>query len=283
MVSTKREGPDSHGWARVIPYATLAFVSFLCALAILALLLWKAEMLVALGLTGNLYFVVLVPLGLSVALTLFGVLESYASYSGKHLGGLLKLGGPVVALFLVLIAGFWLPQPASNFPLTVYVHGPGGKQDLILRGNGFARIDTGGLPRKAAIGNDGEAVFTEIPANFRGQEVNVSVDADGYELADSNQKVRLNASSVYVQVKRKAGRLTGRVRDDLSRPLGGVNVTVAGLATTTDATGYFQLVIPGEQRQPEMTLQAAAPGYNSATERVVPNSNEMAITLHRQN
>lgn len=284
MISTSGGGGDSHprGSHRVILYAIIALISFFCTFAILALLLWKAEMLVALGLTGNFYFVVLVPLGLFAALTLFGVLESYASYSGKHLGGALKLSGPVVVFSLVLILGFSLPKPASNFTLTVYVHGPGGRQDLILRGSGYVRIDTGGLPRKAAIGNDGEAFFAEIPANFRGQEVNVSLDADGYELANANQKILLNTSSFYLQIKRKAGRLAGRVHDESGKPLGGVNVTVAGLAATTDKAGYFQFLIPGEQLQPEMTVQATAPSYVAATEKVVPNSNDIAITLRRQ-
>jgi hypothetical protein len=277
----EKASTDPDSGARVIRYAGIAFVCFLLALSILVLLLWKARMLVALGLTGNLYFIALVPLGIFVALTLFGILESVATYKGKHLGGVLKLGGPVVAFFLVLLLGFWLPQPQPNFPITVYVHGPGGNQDLILKGTGFVGMDTGGLRRKAAIDKDGAAFFPEIPANFRGQEVSVSLDAAGYELADSNQTARLDSSSFYLLAKRKPGVITGYVHEKSGRPLNGVSIAVVGLTTTTDATGYFNLTIPGDKLEPEMTLQATYKGYVPITETVVSNSNEMSISMHR--
>ena len=164
---SSRNPSASQPWSRIAPYATLSLFGFLCALVIILLLVRNADKLVALGLVGHLYFFALVPLGLSAAAFLFGALRSYARYRGKQLGGFLELGGPVVGFVLVLMLGFWLLAPASNFPLTVYLHGASGPQDLPLRGTGNVMIDTGGLRRKASIGNDGEAFFPEIPANFR--------------------------------------------------------------------------------------------------------------------
>ena len=43
------------------------------------------------------------------------------AYRGEVLGGVLELGGPVVAFFLVLILGFWLVPNPTAFAVTVYV------------------------------------------------------------------------------------------------------------------------------------------------------------------
>jgi hypothetical protein len=76
---------------------------------------------------------VLLPLGLAAAGFLFGVLRSYASYRGKHLGGVLELGGPIIAAAMVVIGGFVLVPSPATFPITVYVHGERGPQDVVLR------------------------------------------------------------------------------------------------------------------------------------------------------
>jgi hypothetical protein len=122
---------------------------------ILVLMLGTAEKLVRLGLVGNLYYVVLVPLGLSVAAFLFGVLRSYAVYTGKVAGGNLELGGPIVGFLLVVILGFVLVPDPSPFAVTVFVHGDSGKQDLVLRNRGAVLLDLGGDRRRELIGDRG--------------------------------------------------------------------------------------------------------------------------------
>jgi len=258
-------------------------VSFLVGLGLVSLLLWNAERLAALGLTGKFYYLVLLPLALSASLVLFNVQRSYASYRGNQLGGVLELSGPAVVFLVVLVLGFYLTKPpSSNFPLTVYVHGGGDPHDLILRGDGSVILDLGGNRRRAPIGKDGDVFFTEIPASFMGQEVSVGLDSDGYELVDPKQKIRLNGGSIYVQVRRKSAYLKGHVRDEADRPLANVKVSVAGLATTTDANGFFELQIPGAALQDRSTVQAIAPGHAVWSDAVVPNSNDISIVLRRQ-
>ena len=277
-----RDQSNSRSWKTIAPYAILSLVSFLCGLVLIGLLLWNAEKLVALGLTGNLYYLALLPLGLSAAAFLFGALRSYAHYSGTQFGGALELGGPVVAFLLVVILGFFLPPPASNFLETVFVHGAGGQQDLVLRSTGLVVIDIAGYRRKAPIDQDGAAIFPEIPANFRGQEVPVALDAEDYELVDPHLRLRLTPSSVYVEVRRKRGIINGSVRDDDGKPLAGVSVAVAGIKTLTNESGYFELAIPGDRIQPSMTLTAVAPRFVSWSDAVVSNSNDVMITLQHE-
>jgi len=75
-VKSARNPSASQPWSEIAPYAILSLGSFLCGLVIIALLLWKADKLVALGLVGNLYYIALLPLGLSAAAFLFGALRS---------------------------------------------------------------------------------------------------------------------------------------------------------------------------------------------------------------
>jgi hypothetical protein len=277
-----RKPPPAQRWDKIAPYVALSLGSFLCALVVLVFFLWNPDKLVALGLSGNFYYIILLPLGLSVAAFLFGALRAYASYKGKLFGGVLQLGGPAVAFFLVIVLGFQLPPPATNLTLTVYVHGSGGPQDLTLRGTGTVRLDTGGLRRPAPIDSNGQAVFTEIPANFRGQEATVGLDSEGYELANPNQKIRLDSNSVYVGVRKKAGRIAGRVEDEKSAPIRGVRITVSGLTALTNSDGWFELSIPSDRVQPNLTLQAVVAGYAIWSDIIVPNSNEITITLHKR-
>jgi hypothetical protein len=261
-------------------YVLVSLVSVVFGLLVLGLLVWKAKELTALGLTGNLFYIVLLLVGLAPALILFGVLRSYASYRGEHLGGVLQLGGPTVAFALVVIGGFVLVPNLATFPLTVYVHGERGPQDVVLRNSGYVVLRLGPESRREPIGGDGQAYFPAIPANFRGQEVPVWVESEGFEVIGAPLR-RLVGSNVDVSVQKKSGRVSGRVQDEQGNAISGAEVRVAGFSTSTDKAGRFEVDIPGGHLQPELELEAVAPGYALQRYSVVPNSNEAVITLTR--
>jgi Carboxypeptidase regulatory-like domain len=264
----------------IIPYALIALASFLCGIGVLGLMLWKAEALTKLGLIGNLYYIVLFPLGLCAAVFLFGVVRSFARYKGDQYGGTLELGGPIVAFILVVGGGFVLvPKPPSTFPLTVYVHGEASRNDLVLRNSGRVFVDLDGDRQSRSIGENGEAYFPAIPDRFRGQEVPIWVDATGFESTTANQKERVDGASLYLPVRKKSGHVSGRVQDQDGNPISGAELSVAGVLTHSDASGHFELIIPGDKLAQEMDLQAVSHGYKTQTYKVVPNANELTITL----
>src|SRR4029077_12469238 len=117
------------------------------------------------------------------------------------------------------ILGFVLVKPMTTFPLTVYVHGEGGPQDLVLRNSGDVLLDLGGDRRRQPIGADGQAYFPAIPSTFQGQEVPIGVASDAFELSAPKQKRRLNGDSIYLSVQKKAGHINGRVQDENGNPL----------------------------------------------------------------
>jgi hypothetical protein len=278
-VSKKSASEDRR--SNIALYGAISLISFLCGAGLLVLMLWNAEKLVALGLTGNLFYIVLLPLGLAAAGFLFGVLESFASFQGKHLGGVLKLGGPVVAFALVVIGGFVLVPSLATFPITVFVHGERGPQDLVLRDSGRVFLDLGGDRRSEPIGGNGQSFFPAIPANFRGHEVLAWVDSENFESIEGSRKHRLDVASLYLPVRRKSGRVAGRVHDQEGKPLSGAEIRVAGVSTSTDTSGHFEITVPGDRLKPDMELYAVAPGYLPEHYTVVPNANEMVVDLKR--
>ena len=266
----------------IIPYALIALASFLCGIGVLVLMIWKADILTKLGLIGKLYYVVLFPLGLCAAAFLFGVMRSFARYTGQQYGGTLGLGGPIIAFVLVIGGGFLLPPPPpppSTFPLTVYVHGEAGPHDLVLRNSGHVFVDLDGDRRPQPIGENGQAYFPAIPDRFRGQAVPIWVDAKGFESTVADQRERVDGGSVYLKVRRKSGHVSGRVQDQNGNPIANANLSLVGLSSHSDASGHFEFVIPGEKLEQEMDLQAGAPGYKAQRYKVVPDANEISITL----
>jgi hypothetical protein len=197
--------------------------------------------------------------------------------------------GPIVVLFLLLVAGLTLfalqkfaPGPSEpTFPFTVFIHGKGGSSDIVLKNSGYVALDLGGDRRTEAIGEKGQAYFPAIPATFRGQEVPIGVESNSFVLSDPKQKCRLDGSSIYLSVQRKAGHLSGWVRDEKANAIPGATIHVVGLSATTDSEGHFNVEIPGDQMQPELDLGAVASGYSSSHLKVVPNGNDVVIPLTR--
>lgn len=99
------------------------------------LLLWilSANRLSRYGFSQQFYFLLLLFSGIACALVLFGILHSTATWNGKILGGNLRLGGSAVCVGLVVFGGYLFTPKATSFPLTIYVHGNGGSQDIVLR------------------------------------------------------------------------------------------------------------------------------------------------------
>src|SRR5579864_3507390 len=87
---SKRKPSSRVDQSKIVLYALISLASFLCASALLGLLVWKAESLSRLALIGNLYYPILLAFGLCSSVFLFGVLHSYASYRGRHFGGALQ-------------------------------------------------------------------------------------------------------------------------------------------------------------------------------------------------
>jgi hypothetical protein len=265
----------------IVLYASISLASFLCFWVLYQSLLANAGRLAELGLTNAVLYSALVTLALTPTCIVFGALRSYGLYKGQVLGATVEFGGSASVFLVVLVLGYNLLPASLNFPLTVNLHGTTSSQLLIPR-KGKVLIDFGGDRRDEPISEKGQAKFSEIPANFRGKEVSIFLDAAGYELASPDQKHVLNGDSIYLEVRKKAGHVLGHVKDEAGSDLADVTIRVGELTAQTNASGRFDITIPGDQMQDEMPLEAFKAGYMPLNGKAVPNANELMITLTRR-
>lgn len=237
-------------------------------------------MLVGIGLTGHVWYVLLLLLGVAAAVTVFSLFKSYARYTGKVLGGTLDLGGPVVVMLLVIVLGFYLvPAPAQKFDVTVFLHGETGNQAVVLRNSGKLSMGLGADKRIESVGDKGEVRYSSIPASMRGQEVELGLVDDNYELVDPRLKIRLNQEAFYAAVRPKRLRLAGYVSDERGRPVAQARASIAGNAATTDPDGRFEIMLPADLPEGERTVTITAHGYETWRSQASPGGNPLQVQL----
>ena len=186
-----------------------------------------------------------------------------------------------IAGLALLVTGVVLLRPASTFPLTVYVHGPAGVQDLPLRNEGAVLLDLGGDRRREPIGDRGQAFFPAIPASFRGEKVDVAVVDAAFQRVD-NSRQALDGASLYIKVQRKPARIRGYVQDRNGNPIAGATISVAGLSANSRKDGRFDLVLSSDRIENALLLRVTAEGYQPWTYTVVPDGGEIAAMMHRR-
>lgn len=246
------------------------------ALLVAGLFIGFADRLAEYGLVNQVYYLVLVAVNLAAAGSLFGTLHSRARYRGEAKWGKWEMSGPVVVFALGMLAGMWFAPGSGSFGVTAFVEGPNGP----LR-QGRVILDFGADRRVEAIGEKGAAFFAGIPANFRGQEVAASLEAEGFEREESG-RVKLAGDSVYIRVRRRAIRLHGIVLDEQAEPIATGNVEFDGLSIPIK-NGRFDSLVPGDLVKSEtVTVDIRAPGFVSQTHQLVPHSQEFRTKLTRK-
>lgn len=267
--------------SRALAPLIVAAATGAAALGLLVVILSSAPMLVRVGLTGHVWYVLLLLLGLFAAVTVFSLFKSYARYRGKALGGSLELGGPVVVMLVVVVLGFHLvpaPQP-QRFDLTVFLHGPAGHQAVILRNHGKVSLDLGADKRIEAVGDKGEARFAGIPGDLRDREVALGLDDDTYELANPALTIRLDQEAVYAAIQPRQLRLIGYVLDAQGRPLPQAHAAIAKATAVTDQGGRFELTLPADLPEGDRSITITAAGYEPRSYQVVPGGNPLRVQL----
>jgi hypothetical protein len=106
------------------------------------------------------------------------------------------------------------------------------------------------------------------------------VESEIFEVV-RDQQYRLNGSSIYVLVRKKSGRVVGRVQDKKGEPVANAQIHIAGFKTSSDPLSGFEFSIPGDRLEPESELTVVAPGYAMKRYTVTPNSNPVIVVLDR--
>lgn len=204
------------------------------------------------GIVGNIYYIILIPLGFSSAAFLAGAMKSYASFqsNGTMPYGKLLLTGPVVIFALVVGGGFIMPNlnKKETFSVKVRVASIDKATNLFNQGRIFLYV---GQERKSADIHEGEVKFENIPEAYKNKKVKILTDIENYQLDDSNE-ILLSGIENYIDINlvRTKQSLFTQVRGSI---MSWDNIPVinaflnfgSGLATGyTDQNGDFALTVP---------------------------------------
>ncbi len=156
--------------------------------------------------------------------------------------------------------------------VTVFVHGKSGRQDMILRQQGFVLMDVGNERKRASINENGQAFFQNLQI---GDTVQLNVDfSEPYKATQPNKKYVIeDEGSIYLETALQGlDKVFGTVLDG-DNPLPGVLVSIGSLRDTTDETGYYEIQIPENLQQKQQEVKFTKSGYKMTTKTAYPQTN----------
>jgi hypothetical protein len=242
----------------------ISAVAFLLSLLASGGLILFGKQLEDLGITGNIYYIILIPLGFSCAAFLAGAMKSYASFTSNEsfAYGKLRLSGPIVIFVLVVGGGFIMPNYNKKEQFDLKMRIVSNDQPLNALNEGTVTLYVGKEPKTVNI-HDGEVAFYNIPERYHNKTVRISPSIKNYQLADSSD-VLISRSTDYVDIRVKRTQASmstvvrGSVLDEKNRAVDHALLDFSsGLATCyTDPNGNFSLTVPlpaGEKVQLRIT------------------------------
>lgn len=237
-----------------ISWVWISGIAFLLCLLASTFLIFFGKRMENLGITGNIYYIILIPLGFSAAAFLAGAMKSYASFRSNETlpYGKLNLSAPIVIFVLVVSGGFIMPGLNKNGKFDWKLRIVNKDQSTVAFNKGVVLLYIGKYTRKEDIHN-GEVVFPDIPENYNNKKGIVSLQmVDDYQLSGPSDFIISNNEDLVNQIyiRRTAQSVSTNVRGSIltskSEPAGKVLVNFSsGLATCyTDQNGDFSVTVP---------------------------------------
>jgi hypothetical protein len=197
--------------------------------------------------TGNIksqiYYFLLVLIGLVASGFLFGAFKSHAKYSGKVYNGTLELGGPTVVFIIVIYLGIKLASPPAVYTLRFTVFGTD-KSQLIGKGVLKVLFDK---PDSTQILN-GTAEFSDVSTALQGKQITVIPEVDNYKTSAQTVSIPSNGSPAELYLMARADSITvsGMVINAAGQPVPKAVVMIDnGLySCKTDDYGNFKAILP---------------------------------------
>ena len=191
------------------------------------------------------YFFLLIPLALVCAAFLFGALRSHAKYTGKAYGGTLELGGPAVVVGLIILLGLKFKPVEKEFSYTINFFGANDTTEVIKDGTVELFFGTTRLEKNIS---EGQAIFNELPAAFKGKEATLITKAKGYHTKRQAMIMPFSniAQNVFLEEIKDTVSVHGLVKGTNRKPVKDALLVFADgvLKTTTDAYGNFKAAMP---------------------------------------
>jgi hypothetical protein len=204
-----------------------------------------APRLVPLGLSGPLFYVVLVPLGLAAAAFLKQALSaSSADVQATFWFGTVKVGGPVAVAALVVGGGMYLLSRSAPTPgaVALVVRVPAALRDVDLTRATDLVILSGQRRIAPETVIPSEARFT-LDAGAQGHPLRLTGNVPGYDLEDAPFDYPADGVR-WLAVQPLRTVMTGRVVGPDGAALDGATVVFDGSIEVEAAGGAFRAVLP---------------------------------------
>jgi len=241
--------PQSQSGLSAAAYAIISLIGLLLGMGLLLFYVYKVPDLVKSGVQNQVFYVLLIPWGLSSAAFLFGAMRGYARFTHKHLGTTLELGGPVVLFCLVVYAGSRLVPPES---LSLTVRPSCKETNCLPITSGVISLRYSDVTRDENIGPHTEAIFKGIPTKFLGATISLRAQIDGYD--DKFHEFKLS-DVLDLPLEKAKSHLRG-VIGSVSANAKGIRFFIDGRAVTPewDPNGNFDL-FPVEGTEGKSTVR----------------------------
>jgi hypothetical protein len=217
-----------------------AWLNYVIGILIAALALYLLNMLTDSNSLN--YYITLVIVAFASAFALFTLQNSFASFESTSQYGTLKLGGPVVVFFLVIVGGYYLPK--NNFDLTVNVYDS--KSGAISNGSIILNLDD--KKEERLLDNNGQATFKKILSEYRDKKASIEPKIKNYpakaiEVTIPNKE---NVLSITLDRNIDSTMIHGSVIDKKNKLIKNALLNFMGgtIKTTTDATGNYSVYLP---------------------------------------
>lgn len=238
---------------RSISWVWISGIAFFLSLFVSFLLIFFGKRLEDLGITGNIYYIVLVPLGLACAAFLAGAMRSYASYKSNSAVtyGSLQLSGPIVIFILVVGGGFILPTLNKKAQFNVKLRIVSKDKPTTEFNEGFVVAYIGDEKIQGNI-RDGVVELPNVPESFNHKTIRIELNRlPDYRLSGP-EEVLLDRGKGYIDlpVNRTEASLAtvirGSVADRKGAPVTNAMLDFeSGLASCqTDSKGDFKATVP---------------------------------------
>ncbi len=171
----------------------------------------------------------------------------------------------------------------SPFTLVVHLRGPGGAKGISTLANQSLKLQAEGVVRSVAatIDTQGEARFGPLAAMLRGKPATFTLEAPGWRVKPG-PSLALGEVTVPLDVERTGIVVSGRVLEaEHDSPLKGAWVSVAGLATNTDAGGAFAMLIPNARLGPEAQVTVSCADYQTVIQPLKPSAEALNLRLRK--
>ncbi len=191
---------------------------------------------------------------------------------------------PVIAGALIIAAGIIYlilrPSPVKKDlqSVSVFVHGKKGRQDMILRKQGYVLMDVHGERKKSDINENGVAYFQNLQI---GDSVSINVDfSEPYKSIKPDSLYIINADGrIYLPVVLQGiEKVMGKVLYD-NEPLKDVTVTIDMLKADSDENGRFQINIPESEQKKQYTVWFSKPGFKTKSAPAFPQTGEELVVV----